>query len=107
MLGKFDASLNRLMLGCTGSEANDLALRLARFNTGGEGFICTNATYHGNTAAVAQLSSIFTPFEGYGRNIRMVPWPDSYRALHGLAGDALSDATPRSARGDASFAKVE
>jgi 4-aminobutyrate aminotransferase-like enzyme len=92
LLGKFDASLNRLMLACTGSEANDLALRLARFNTGGEGFICTNATYHGNTAAVVQLSSIFTPFEGYGRNIRMVPWPDSYRALHGLAGDALSDA---------------
>ncbi len=92
LLGKFDASLNRLMLACTGSEANDLALRLARFNTAGEGFICTNATYHGNTAAVAQLNSIFVPFEGRGDTIRMVPWPDSYRALRGLAGDALSDA---------------
>lgn len=92
LLGKFDASLNRLMLACTGSEANDLALRLARFNTGGEGFICTNATYHGNTAAVTQLNSIFTPFEGRGRNIRMVPWPDSYRALRGLAGGALAEA---------------
>ena len=92
LLGKFDASLDRLMLACTGSEANDLALRLARFNTGGEGFICTNATYHGNTAAVTQLNSIFKPFEGYGRNIRMVPWPDSYRALRGLAGGALAEA---------------
>ena len=92
LLGKFDASLNRLMLACTGSEANDLALRLARFNSGGAGFICTNATYHGNTAAVTQLNSIFAPFEGYGRNIRMVPWPDSYRALRDLAGDVLSDA---------------
>lgn len=92
LLGKFDASLNRLMLACTGSEANDLALRLARFNTGGEGFICTNATYHGNTTAVVQLNSIFKPFEGRSRNIRLVPWPDSYRALHGLAGDALAEA---------------
>lgn len=92
LLGKFDASLNRLMLACTGSEANDLALRLARFNTGGEGFICTNATYHGNTAAVVQLNSIFKPFEGRSRNIRLVPWPDSYRALRGLAGDALAEA---------------
>lgn len=92
LLGKFDASLDRLILTCTGSEANDLALRIARFNTGGEGFICTNATYHGNTAAVYQLCSIFRPFEGYGEAVRMVPWPDSYRALNGLSGEALADA---------------
>jgi len=92
LLGKFDESLDRMMLACTGSEANDLALRIARFNTGGEGFICTNATYHGNTAAVYQLCSIFEPFEGYGENVRMVAWPDSYRALNGLSGEALGDA---------------
>lgn len=92
LLDKFDASLDRLALVCTGSEANDLALRIARFNTGAEGFICTNATYHGNTTAVFQLCSIFKPFEGYGEAVRMVPWPDSYRALHGLGGDALADA---------------
>ncbi len=92
LLARFDDSLDRLMLACTGSEANDLALRIARFNTGGEGFICTNATYHGNTAAVYQLCSIFEPFEGHGEAVRMVDWPDSYRALDGLSGDALADA---------------
>jgi len=92
LLDKFDDSLDRLVLACTGSEANDLALRIARFNTGGEGFICTNATYHGNTTAVYQLCSIFKPFEGYGDSVQMVPWPDSYRALHGLSGEALGDA---------------
>ncbi len=92
LLGKFDDSLNRLALACTGSEANELALRIARFNTGGEGFICTNATYHGNTRAVAQLNSIFEPFEGYGDDIRMVSWPDSYRAKHDRQGAALADA---------------
>ena len=92
LLGTFGPGLDRLTLACTGSEANDLALRIARFNTGGEGFICTNATYHGNTTAVGQLSSIFEPFEGYGEHIRRVSWPDSYRAPDGLSGEALADA---------------
>lgn len=92
LLGKFDDTLDRVTFACTGSEANDLALRIARFNTGGEGFICTNATYHGNTAAVYQLCSIFKPFEGYGDAVRMVAWPDSYRAPGDLRGEALADA---------------
>ena len=92
LLGKFDSSLDRLALACTGSEANELALRMAKLNTGGKGFICTNATYHGNTAAVSQLNSIFEPFEGYGDHIRMVNWPDSYRAKYDLQGSALADA---------------
>jgi len=92
LLGKFDGSLDRVALACTGSEANDLALRIARVATGGDGFICTNATYHGNTTAVAQLSSIFEPVGGYGKHIRMVPWPDSYRAMNDLNGEALADA---------------
>ena len=92
LLSKFDDSLDRVAIACTGSEANDLALRIARVNTSGEGFICTNATYHGNTAAVSQLSSIFEPIGGYGDHIRRVPWPDSYRAPDGLEGEALADA---------------
>ncbi len=92
LLSKFDPGLDRLALACTGSEANDLALRIARVATGGEGFICTNATYHGNTTAVAQLSSIFEPVGGHGEHIRMVSWPDSYRAPRGLSGAALADA---------------
>ena len=92
LLARFDDRLDRIAMACTGSEANDLALRIARVNTGKDGFICTNATYHGNTTAVAQLSSIFEPIGGYGEHIRMVPWPDSYRAPAGLSGDALADA---------------
>jgi 4-aminobutyrate aminotransferase-like enzyme len=92
LLARFDDRLDRIAMACTGSEANDLALRIARINTGKDGFICTNATYHGNTTAVAQLSSIFEPIGGYGEHIRMVPWPDSYRTPAGLSSDALADA---------------
>ena len=79
LLGKFAPDLDRLALACTGSEANDLAMRIARLATGGEGFICTDATYHGNTAAVGQLSALYEPVGGYTPNVYKVRWPDSYR----------------------------
>ena len=52
LVARLDPSLSMVMFVCTGSEANDQALRIARLHTGGEGVICTNLTYHGNTTAV-------------------------------------------------------
>lgn len=92
LLQKLDPSLDRVMLACTGSEANEQAMRMARHYTGGTGFICTDASYHGNTSLVAQLSAIFEPIEGYADFIRMVKWPDSYRRLDDLEGEALATA---------------
>ena len=88
----FDPSLSMLMLACTGSEANELALRIANVTTGGTGVICTNFAYHGNTQAVAQISTVFAPPEGFGSHVRAIPPPDTYRGLRGLAGEALEDA---------------
>jgi 4-aminobutyrate aminotransferase-like enzyme len=48
--------LNNILLSCTGSEANDLALRLAMKGTGQQGFIVTEGAYHGNTLAVTEIS---------------------------------------------------
>ena len=73
---------------CTGSEANDLALRMAQAATGKRGIIATNHTYHGNTAAVSQLSTTAPPVGGFATHIRHVPAPDSYRPLGGEAGAA-------------------
>ncbi len=81
-----------LMLACSGSEANELALRIANVTTGGEGVICTNFAYHGNTRAVAQISTVFPPPDGFGPHIRAIAPPDSYRGLRGLTGPALEDA---------------
>ncbi len=88
----FDPSLSMMLFTCTGSEANDIALRIARLNTGGMGIICTNITYHGNTTAVDELATLFHGGHGMGPNVRAVPFPDSYRPLHGLAGNALAEA---------------
>lgn len=50
------ASLSNILLACSGSEANDLAIRIAKIETGCAGFIVTEAAYHGNTSAVLELS---------------------------------------------------
>ncbi len=92
LIAKFDPSLSMILFVCTGSEANDQALRIARCHIGKQGIICTNLTYHGNTAAVDAVSPLF-----YGVNapphadVRTIPYPDSFRAPQGLAGDALCD----------------
>jgi len=49
-------TLSNVVLACSGSEANDLALRVATAGTGGTGFIVTETAYHGNTWAVTNIS---------------------------------------------------
>ena len=88
----FDRSLDAAILTCTGSEANDVALRMAQAVTGRTGVIATNHTYHGNTAAVSQLSTRMPPVGGFGRHVRHVPAPDSYRPLGGEGGEAFAAA---------------
>ncbi len=77
-----DPSLDTAILTCTGSEANDIALRMAEAKTGKRGIIATDATYHGNTSLVSQLSKSNIPAVGFGlgQYFRFVGAPDSYRA---------------------------
>ncbi|WUI11579.1 aspartate aminotransferase family protein [Kineococcus sp. NBC_00420] len=69
----------KAMYMCTGSEANDLALRVAKAWSGGEGFIATTEAYHGTS----ELTSGVSPALGSGQPIaptaRLVPAPDVYR----------------------------
>lgn len=77
----YDGELSNALLTCTGSEANDIALRMAEAMTGKRGVIATDATYHGNTSLVSQLSTSNAPKYGYGLNqyVRHVEAPDSLR----------------------------
>jgi 4-aminobutyrate aminotransferase-like enzyme len=88
----FDGELSMAMFCCTGSEANELALRIARDCSGGEGIISTDWAYHGNTAAVMQVSSLFTPPEKRGPFVRTVPVMDPYRDRAGRSDEALATA---------------
>lgn len=83
LLATFDRSLTNVFFCCTGTESNELALRIARETTGGQGIICTAWAYHGNSAAVAQISSLFTPPEKRGPFVRTIPVLDPYRERRG------------------------
>jgi 4-aminobutyrate aminotransferase-like enzyme len=85
----FAANITSAIMVCTGSEANDVALRMAQAVTGKTGIIASNHTYHGNTSAVSQLSTTKPPIGGFGGHIRHVTAPDSYRPT---GGDAASHA---------------
>jgi 4-aminobutyrate aminotransferase-like enzyme len=88
----FDGELSMAMFCCTGSEANELALRIARDCSGGQGIISTAWAYHGNTAAVMQVSSLFTPEDQRGPYIRTVPVMDPYRERAGRSDEELATA---------------
>lgn len=75
----FGHGISQAIMTCTGSEANDIALRMAQAATGKTGIIATDATYHGNTMAVSQLSTRKPPIGGRWPNVRLVPAPDSLR----------------------------
>lgn len=91
LTASFDG-LDMAVFTCSGSEANELALRMARTLTGRAGIVCTDNTYHGNTAAVDELSTTFRGGQPGADRVRAVPWPDTYRPLDGLQGDALAAA---------------
>ncbi len=79
LLGTFPPSLGHVMFTCTGSEANDLAFRIAKAHTGGTGVIVTDFAYHGTTEATAQFSPSLGPGNSRGPHIRTIPAPDGYR----------------------------
>ena len=69
----------------SGSEANELALRMARSLSGQKDMIAVEVGYHGNTSACIDISSY--KFEGKGGQgtpefTHIVPLPDAYRGLY-------------------------
>ena len=94
LLGTYPAEVGQVMFTCTGSEAVDLALRIARFRTGGEGVVITANAYHGVTAAAAEISPSLGPAVPLGRAVWTVAPPepqDHGEAFAGRVRDAIAD----------------
>ncbi len=56
LLGTLLHEPGQVIFTCTGSEANDLAVRISKAVTGGSGFIITEFAYHGATDVIAGFS---------------------------------------------------
>ena len=96
LLATMPAQVDQVMFVCTGSEANDLALRVGRAYTGGTAYIVTSEAYHGNTALVSAHSPSLASVEAMDPALRVIAPPDTYR--HGscaAAGAAFLSAVER------------
>ena len=91
LLATFPDEISRVMYTCTGSEAVDLALRIARHYTGGIGIIITENAYHGVTAAAVEISPSLGTGVPLGPHVITVPAPDAYRAQGRDVADALAE----------------
>ena len=71
--------LDVCMFVCTGTEANDLALRIARTVTGNHGAIVTEDAYHGNSGTIFKLSTEDYPASERPDWLEAVEAPNFYR----------------------------
>ncbi|MFO7538969.1 MAG: aminotransferase class III-fold pyridoxal phosphate-dependent enzyme, partial [Chloroflexota bacterium] len=79
----------------SGSEANDLALRLARTHTSRQEIIVVDGAYHGNLTSLIEISPYkFNGPGGQGApdHVHVSPMPDPYRGPYGADGAAYAQA---------------
>jgi 4-aminobutyrate aminotransferase-like enzyme len=85
----------------SGSEANELALRLARAATGRPEVAAVDVAYHGNTQRLVEISAYkFNGPGGAGQSadVQVVPLPDPYRGAHRGSGPDVGAAYVADAR---------
>jgi 4-aminobutyrate aminotransferase-like enzyme len=95
---------------CSGSEANELALRLARTSTGAEDMIVVDGAYHGNTAALIDIS----PYKhnspggsGAPPHVHTALMPDPYRGVYKGYGRASGEKYARHVQEAAAAVKAQ
>lgn len=79
ILATLPAEIDRAMYMCTGSEANDLAIRIAQCWSGGTGIIVSREAYHGTSALTSGVSPALGSGQPLSPHTRLVAPPDFYR----------------------------
>jgi 4-aminobutyrate aminotransferase-like enzyme/Ser/Thr protein kinase RdoA (MazF antagonist)/murein DD-endopeptidase MepM/ murein hydrolase activator NlpD len=85
LTAQFPSPLDVCFFTASGSEANELALRLARAHTGARDLVVMDGAYHGHTTTLVDIS----PYKHGGRGghgapdwVHASPIPDVYRGAH-------------------------
>lgn len=91
--------IESVVFSCSGTEANEVALRMAREYTGSRGIVCTDAAYHGSSGLVDTLTC--RGRHVHGGAVRTFPFPDLYRPLDGAHDEEALAAATLAAAGEA------
>ncbi len=95
LLAKAPAEIDRAMYMCTGSEANDLAIRVAKAFSGGSGIIVSKEAYHGTSELTSGVSPALGSGQPLSATTRLVPPPDRYRVTDPDLGHWFADQIQR------------
>ncbi|KTR86736.1 aspartate aminotransferase family protein, partial [Leucobacter chromiiresistens] len=76
LLATFADDLDRVFFGNSGSEANELALRISRQLSGATGVLVSDYSYHGTTIALAEMTTGLETREPLGAHVRAIRIPD-------------------------------
>jgi 4-aminobutyrate aminotransferase-like enzyme len=92
LAGLHHDDIESVVFSCSGTEANEVAIQMARIVTGHRGLVCTDAAYHGNSELVGSLTCVGrAPSEV--SEIRGFPFPERYRpVVDGLSEEELCEA---------------
>ena len=85
LAAKFPKKLSKIYLVNSGSEANELAIRISNVNRNCENFIVMQGGYHGNTNKTIEVSNYkYNSKGGSGKasNIFEIPMPDEFRGKY-------------------------
>ena len=92
LTGLFPDPLTQAIFVCTGSEAVDLSLRIARHVTGRSGVLATGYAYHGTTQAAAEISPSLGPNNPIPEEVVLVQAPDLTRDQPAAAAEKFAAA---------------
>lgn len=90
LTSKFPDRLDTCIFVCTGTEANDLALQMARVMTGNQGAIVTDAAYHGNSTAIGAMAQERKDFVK-PEWLETIEPPNTYRGSHTSRDEPLAE----------------
>ena len=82
LANRMPGDLDICMFVCTGTEANELAMRIARAVSGNNGAIVMKGSYHGNSTLIHELSTAAWPADGLPQHVVAVEPPNTYRGPH-------------------------
>lgn len=91
LLATFPDEIDTVMFTNSGSESNDLAIRVARHWTGGTGIVVTAEAYHGTTELLSRVSPAVQAGFPDDPTVRVIPAPDTYRIGLESVGDWFAE----------------
>ncbi|HZK99516.1 MAG TPA: aminotransferase class III-fold pyridoxal phosphate-dependent enzyme [Caulobacteraceae bacterium] len=92
LAGLHGPAIEAVVFSCSGTEAVEVAIRMARFATGRRGVVCTDATYHGSNEMVGGLTRLGLD-QPANPEVRTFPFPRMYRPVTpGASEAAIADA---------------